>query len=78
MGDVLTSYPAPMSECCRVGVQAEADGFVEGGMAQVQFAFEMGFKYGIAVSLDLHAAKGSQNGYDHSAPFVSASNHGIQ
>jgi aryl-phospho-beta-D-glucosidase BglC (GH1 family) len=60
------------------GRQATADGFLEGGIAQVDFAFEMGYKYGIAVSLDLHAAQGSQNGYDHSAPFVSPSGHGIQ
>ena len=54
------------------------DGFVEGGLTQVDFAFDMGYKYGIAVSLDLHAANGSQNGYDHSAPFVSATGHGEQ
>ena len=42
----------------------------------MDFAFEMGYKYGIAVSIDLHAANGSQNGYDHSAPFVDSSNHG--
>ena len=51
--------------------QDTADGFVEGGLKYVDLAFQWGLKYGIGVSLDLHAANGSQNGYDHSAPLVS-------
>ena len=54
-----------------VATQGAADGFVEGGLKYVDLAFQWGLKYGIAVSLDLHAANGSQNGYDHSAPTVS-------
>ena len=52
-------------------MQSTADGFVEGGLQHVDLAFQWGLKYGIGVSLDLHAANGSQNGYDHSAPTVS-------
>ena len=49
-------------------VQDTADGFLEGGLNYVDLAFQWGLKYGISVSIDMHAANGSQNGYDHSAP----------
>ena len=54
-------------------MQATADGFVEGGLAYVDLAFKWGLKYGIGIIMELHAANGSQNGYDHSAPVVSSS-----
>lgn len=31
-------------------------------------AFEWGEKYGVGILIDMHAAPGSQNGDDHSAP----------
>lgn len=37
-----------------------------GGIEYVDWAFRMAEKYGLLVLLDLHAAPGSQNGFDHS------------
>ena len=50
------------------GTAGEAVPFVEGGLAYVDKAMEWGAKHGIGVLLDMHAAPGSQNGFDHSAP----------
>ena len=41
-----------------------------GGLAYIDKAFEWGLKYGIAILLDMHAAPGSQNGWEHSSPAV--------
>ena len=41
---------------------------MEGGLKYVDLAFQWGLKHGLSVSLDMHAANASQNGYDHSAP----------
>ena len=51
--------------------QDTADGFVEGGAAYLDAAMAWGEQYGIGILLELHAANGSQNGYDHSAPVKS-------
>jgi len=48
--------------------QDAAAPFVEGGAAYLDAAMAWGQRYGIGVLLELHAANGSQNGYDHSAP----------
>lgn len=37
-----------------------------GNIEYLDFAFNMAEKYGLKVLIDLHAAPGSQNGYDHS------------
>ena len=42
--------------------------FVEGGLQYVDKAMEWGAAHGIGVLIDMHAAPGSQNGFDHSAP----------
>ena len=42
--------------------------FVEGGLQYVDKAMQWGAAHGIGVLLDMHAAPGSQNGFDHSAP----------
>lgn len=39
-----------------------------GGLAWIDRAFEWAKKYGIGVLLDMHAAPGSQNGFDNSSP----------
>ena len=44
--------------------------FLEGGLTYVDAAFQWGAEYGIGVLIDFHATNGSQNGFDHSAPFV--------
>ena len=54
-------------------MQSEAAPFVEGGAACLDNAMAWGEQYGIGVLLDLHAANGSQNGFDHSAPVSSSS-----
>ena len=46
----------------------DAAPFVEGGLKYVDKALEWGASHGIGVLLDMHAAPGSQNGFDHSAP----------
>jgi glucan 1,3-beta-glucosidase len=46
----------------------EAASFVEGGLAYVDKAMQWGAAHGIGVLIDMHAAPGSQNGFDHSAP----------
>ena len=47
---------------------ADAAPFVEGGLRYVDKAMEWGAAHGIGVLIDMHAAPGSQNGFDHSAP----------
>ncbi len=47
---------------------AGAAPFVEGGLKYVDKAMEWGAAHGIGVLVDMHAAPGSQNGFDHSAP----------
>ena len=42
--------------------------FVEGGLQYVDKAIEWGAAHGIGILIDMHAAPGSQNGFDHSAP----------
>ena len=42
--------------------------FVEGGVQYVDKAMEWGAAHGIGILIDMHAAPGSQNGFDHSAP----------
>ncbi len=44
---------------------------MEGGAACLDDAMTWGEQYGIGILLELHAANGSQNGYDHSAPVKS-------
>ena len=39
---------------------------------------QWGAQYGIGVLIDFHATNGSQNGFDHSAPFVTSSGSGQQ
>ncbi len=39
---------------------------------------QWGAQYGIGVLIDFHATNGSQNGYDHSAPFVGSPGRGQQ
>ncbi|CAI7891502.1 unnamed protein product [Closterium sp. NIES-53] len=41
--------------------------FSKGGLKYLDWAFDMAAKYGMRVLLSLHAAPGSQNGYEHSA-----------
>ncbi|GJP56784.1 hypothetical protein CLOM_g15832 [Closterium sp. NIES-68] len=41
--------------------------FSKGGLKYLDWAFDMAGKYGMRVLLSLHAAPGSQNGYEHSA-----------
>ena len=47
---------------------AGAAPFVEGGLKYVDKAMEWGAAHGIGILIDMHAAPGSQNGFDHSAP----------
>ncbi len=47
---------------------ADAAPFVEGGLKYLDKAMEWGAAHGIGVLIDMHAAPGSQNGFDHSAP----------
>ncbi|PRP89173.1 putative glucan 1,3-beta-glucosidase [Planoprotostelium fungivorum] len=42
--------------------------YATGALKYIDKAFEWGAKYGVGILLDLHAAPGSQNGDDHSAP----------
>jgi len=42
--------------------------YLSGALAYIDKAFEWGGKYGVGIILDIHAAPGSQNGDDHSAP----------
>jgi len=48
--------------------QDEAAPFVEGAYKYVDKALQWGVQYGIGVLIELHAARGSQNGQDNSAP----------
>lgn len=45
--------------------------FVVGGLTYLDRAFDWAAKYGIGIIVDMHAAPGSQNGNDNSAPPVS-------
>ncbi|PRP74863.1 putative glucan 1,3-beta-glucosidase [Planoprotostelium fungivorum] len=42
--------------------------YLTGALAYIDKAFDWGEKWGVAIILDMHAAPGSQNGQDHSAP----------
>ena len=42
--------------------------FIEGGLKYIDKAMEWGATHGIGILIDMHAAPGSQNGFDHSAP----------
>eukprot|EP00850_Spirogloea_muscicola_P004298 SM000018S03663 [mRNA] locus=s18:671311:678637:- [translate_table: standard] len=41
--------------------------FVSGGLADLDRAFALGSAHGVGIFLSMHAAPGSQNGYEHSA-----------
>ena len=55
---------------CACDAQAEAAPFVEGAYKYVDQALQWGQQFGIGVLIDLHAANGSQNGQDNSAPTI--------
>lgn len=44
----------------------DGDGPYQAGIRYLDWAIETAEKYGLKVLIDLHGAKGSQNGYDHS------------
>lgn len=48
--------------------QASDTPYPFGDAALLDWAFQMGVKYGVRVWLSMHSAPGSQNGWDHSAP----------
>jgi len=50
------------------GVNVGENDYQVGSLKYIDRAFEWGAKYGIALLIGIHAAPGSQNGQDHSAP----------
>ncbi|PRP85434.1 putative glucan 1,3-beta-glucosidase [Planoprotostelium fungivorum] len=46
----------------------EPTNYLTGALKYVDLAFQWGAKHGVGIIIDLHAAPGSQNGDDHSAP----------
>jgi len=49
--------------------------YQSGSLKYIDKAFQWGHQYGIAILLEMHAAPGSQNGDDHSAPGDHSGNH---
>jgi len=52
----------------KAGLKVTPTNYLTGALAYVDKAFEWGEKYGVGILIDMHAAPGSQNGDDHSAP----------
>ena len=64
----ITAVRLPIGYWVVADTAAAAAPFVEGGLQYVDKAMEWGAAHGIGVLIDMHAAPGSQNGFDHSAP----------
>ena len=67
-GAGVNAVRLPIGFWVTAGTAEAAAPFVEGGLAYIDKAMEWGAAHGIGVLIDMHAAPGSQNGFDHSAP----------